>query len=54
MHAGPMGIDRHDRRTFRGTAGADRLSDHQAPAIETRMFPGRYDVAFDARELHTI
>lgn len=48
MHPRAMAINRDRRRTFRFAARANRLADHESPTIETRMFPGRHNVAFDA------
>ena len=54
MHAGTVRIYRHNRRAFHFAAAANRLANHQAPPIETRMFPGRCEVAFDAGEEHFV
>ena len=49
VHSRAVRINRDDRRTFGLAVAADRLADHQTPRIETRMFPGRNNVAFDTR-----
>jgi hypothetical protein len=50
MHARAMRINRHLRRALILAIRANRLADHESPAIEARMFPSRYDIAFDASE----
>ncbi len=47
MHARAVRINRHLRRTLGLAVRTDGLTDHESPAIEARMFPSRYDVAFD-------
>src|ERR1700744_58229 len=50
VHTRPVRINRDHRHAFGLAIAANRLANHQTPRFETRMFPGRNNVAFDASE----
>src|SRR5580765_3028610 len=50
--AGPMRVDGDLRRSLGRSLAVDGLADDQPPALQTRMFMRRDDVAFYAAEEH--